>query len=247
MQTKNKKPGLIVFMVLAILVIFSNSCKKDTDVSSLETGTLTDIDGNIYKTVKIGGTWWMAENLKVKRYSSGDSIKYINSTAPDSAWSKLVTGAYCYFDWKYGYLYNFFTIADSRGIAPAGWHIPTDQEWQEMELFLGMNKDDAEKMNWRGEDQGNRLKITGGNTVDWAKSDDEYSIFGTNESGFAAVGGACRMFNGEWGEITHTTFWWTSSMSENNAWYRGLDYNKKNVFRYYGLRNYGFSIRCVKD
>ncbi len=247
MPMKIIKPGFEFILVMAFLVVFSSSCKKETDSPAIETGTLTDIDGTMYKTVKIGNTWWMAENLKVSRYRNGDSIVGVKPATPDSVWSKSETGAYCYFDGKYGYLYNYFTISDSRGIAPSGWHIPSDQEWKEMELFLGMNIEDADKLNWRGGDQGNKMKIEGGNTADWAKSDDIYTIFGTNESGFMAVGGACRMFNGQWGEITHTAFWWTSSLNGNEAWYRGLDYNKTNVFRFSGHKNYGFSIRCVKD
>jgi uncharacterized protein (TIGR02145 family) len=81
----------------------------------------------------------------------------------------------------------------------------------------------------------------------WATSTDIYEIFGSNESGFTALGGACRLFNGEWGDLTHSGFWWTSTMEGQDVWYRGLDYNKKNVFRFKGPKTNGFSIRCVKN
>lgn len=244
---KNNNSGVFLFFLISLLLVFSNSCKKDNTTHVIKTGTLTDIDGIVYKTVKIGNKWWMAENLKSGKYRNNDPITYVSQDKPDSVWSTMKTGAYCYFDEKYGFLYNFYAINDSRGIAPEGWHIPSDDEWKELELFLGMSKEDADKVNWRGSNQGNALKITGGNTAYWATSSDTYEIFGTNESGFTGIGGACRIFNGKWGELTHTGFWWTSTLNGNEAWYRGLDYNKLNVFRYSGSMNYGFSIRCVKD
>jgi uncharacterized protein (TIGR02145 family) len=247
MQTKNKKYAGHFIVLVSFLLLFSISCKKDDNALAIETGTVTDTDGNIYKTVKIGSTWWMPENLKTKRYNTGDSIALIPGNIPDSAWSKSETGAYCYFDEKYGFLYNYYAIADPRGLAPAGWHIPTDNEWKDLEMFLGMSGQDAENVNWRGGDQGNKLKIVGGNAMFWYTASDVYSIFGTNESGFTALGGSCRLFNGQWGELTHTGFWWSSSSSGNEAWYRGLDYNKTSVFRYFGPKTYGFSVRCVKD
>jgi uncharacterized protein (TIGR02145 family) len=241
-------PSVFSFIILiALLATFSFSCKKENDSPAPETGTITDIDGNVYATVKIGGKWWMAENLKVTRYNNSDSITYISQGKPDSDWSSLKTGGYCYFDEKFGFLYNFYTISDSRKIAPAGWHVPTDNEWKELETAIGMSAEDAEKLNWRGSDQGNKLKSIGGNTMYWTKSSDTYNIYGNNESGFSAFGGACRIFDGEWGDLTHNAFWWTASSDENGACYRGLDYDKTTVFRFYGPENYGFSIRCIKD
>ncbi len=247
MHLKNKKQGVPHIILISFLILLFSACTKENDTPAIATGTMTDIDGNVYSTVKIGTKFWMAENLKVKRYNNGDSIYNVAFDLADSVWGNLKTGAYCYSDEKYGFLYNHYCIDDSRKIAPIGWHIPSDDEWKEMEVFLGMSAQDADKINWRGSNQGNKLKSAGGNTTYWATSSDIYTIFGTNESGFNGIGGACRMFDGKWGDITHTAFWWTSSVNEKDAWYRGLDYNKTNVFRYCGFKNYGFSIRCVKD
>jgi uncharacterized protein (TIGR02145 family) len=244
---KNKAIVVSLLFLISSIILLSNSCKKGIDPPVIETGTLMDIDGNEYKTIKIGSKWWMAENLLTKRYRNGDSISYVSQNTPDSVWSNMNTGAYCYFEEKFGFLYNFYAITGSGEIAPEGWHLPSDEEWKELERYLGMSQEDSEKSNWRGSIEGNKMKVEGGNAVYWAKSSYIFEIFGTNESGFAALGGACRMFNGKWGDITHTGFWWTSSLSENEAWYRGLDYNKANVFRYHGPKNYGFSVRCVKD
>jgi len=247
MKMKNKYSAFILTVLVSFLAVLYSGCGEEPNTSTPETGTLTDIDGNIYKTVKIGDKWWMAENLKVKRYLNGDSIAFVAKNKPDTDWSNLKTGAYCSIEEKYGHLYNFYTITDSRNIAPAGWHIPTDVEWKEVEMFLAMNSLAADSVNWRGTDQGNKLKVAGGSTSDWENSSDKYGIFGTNESGFSAIGSTCRIFNGQWGVPGHTAFWWTSSLNGTDVWYRGLDYNKANVFRYSGSVNYGFSIRCVMD
>ncbi len=245
---KNIKSGFLLVALITFFTIHFSACnEKVTDPATFETDSISDIDGNVYKTVKIGDQWWMAENLIVQRYRNGDSIYFVSKSRPDSVWSNLKTGGYCYFEERYGFLYNFYSISDARGIAPAGWHIPSDDEWKELERTLGMSSDDNNKVYWRGTDQGNTLKKSGGFTMYWIPSPDILNISATNESGFSAVGGSCRVFNGLWGDVTHTAFWWTSTLNGNEAWYRSLDYNKSNVFRYYGPENYGFSIRCVKD
>jgi len=252
MNKINLKTALL--LLIPFVMILAYSCHKDNDEKPiLETGTVTDVDSNVYKTVKIGNKWWMAENLRTKRYANGDTIEFISAHLADTVWSHKTKGAYCVIDNTidssnlFGYLYNFYAVADSRKLAPAGWHIPSDDEWKVLEMFLGMSQAQADSNNWRGYDQGNKLKIVGGSASYWMKSDDVYTIFGNNQSGFTALGGACRVFDGQWGDLTHTAFWWTSTTKDANAWYRSLDYNKPNVFRYYGPKTYGFSVRCVKD
>jgi len=248
-----------VIVISLLLFISFNSCKKDQNKdTSPEYGALTDIDGNVYKTVKIGEHWWMAENLKVLRYRNGDSIDFIGLSGDrdSTKWSNHKSGAFCIIDnldstaqnYKgkmFGLLYNGYVVTDTRNIAPVGWHIPTDNEWKELEIYLGMSSAEAEKVSWRGSDQGNKLKIYSG----WNYASDKYKIWGNNESGFAATGGGCCMYNGIWGNpgTFSTGFWWSSTVEGNSAWYRYLDYNKINVFRYLGSLNYGFSVRLTKD
>ncbi len=256
-----KKFGFSAILVLSLcLIIITVSCKKDK-TKTLETGTVTDIDGNIYKTVKIGNHWWMAENLKVSRYRNGDSILYVSETnyhLDSATWNHLDSGAYCIIDNSnqtsqnyrgkmFGFLYNWYAVNDTRNIAPVGWHVPGDAEWIELEEYLGMKPDESNKVNWRGTNEGNKLKIEG--PTGWSSTTDVYYVYGTNESGFSALGGSCCMFNGVWGNpgTFSTGFWWTSSTEKDQAWYRYLDHNKPNVFRYYGQKTYGFSIRCVMD
>ncbi len=252
------KLGFIVILVSLCMLVFTNSCKKDEE-PVIETGTMTDIDGNIYATVKIGNQWWMAENLKTKRYRNGDSINFvseINYNLDSAKWNNIDSGAYCiisnsdsssqnYQGKLFGFLYNGFTISDARNVAPAGWHIPSDVEWKNLELTLGMSASVVNEESWRGTDQANKLKLYTG----WKTPSDIYAVWGTNESGFTALGGSCAMYNGVWGNpgTFSTGFWWTSTESNGSLFYRYMDYNKANVFRYFGLKSYGFSIRCVKD
>ncbi|MBI4645984.1 MAG: fibrobacter succinogenes major paralogous domain-containing protein [Bacteroidia bacterium] len=102
--------------------------------------TVTDIDGNIYNTIIIGTQEWMQENLKVIHYRNGDAIPDVTG---DTQWSNLSTGAYCNYNNNesnaliYGRLYNWYAVADSRNICPAGWHTPTDAEWTTLTDYLG--------------------------------------------------------------------------------------------------------------
>ncbi len=115
---------------------------------SLKADELVDFDGNIYKTVKIGDQVWMAENLGVSRYRNGDPIPEVQD--PEK-WKSLKTGAWCYYKNDeeygeiYGKLYNWHAVNDPRGLAPEGWHVPSDKEWMKLERYLGMSKEETEK------------------------------------------------------------------------------------------------------
>jgi uncharacterized protein (TIGR02145 family) len=251
MKSKNKT-FLFMLLIITLVVTTNVSCKKKTETPVQETGTVTDVNGNIYKTVKIGNQWWMAENLRVKNYRNGWPIQQVTETDPDSAWAQEKGGAYCKYDYDdtkantYGLLYNWFVISDTNNIAPAGWHIPSDDEWKTLEIYLGMSQADADNVKWRGKDEGDKLKIQAPN--DWTVYG---SVWATNTSGFTAMAGCCRLFNATWGDpgTSHTGFWWSSTVhtSDNQAWYRYLDYKNSNVFRYHASKNYGMSIRCVKN
>jgi uncharacterized protein (TIGR02145 family) len=189
-----------------------NTTKQVSVGGGGETGTVTDIDGNVYQTVKIGGQWWMAENLKVTHYRNGEAIPNITS---NSEWAGLSSGAYCAYDNNnsniatYGLLYNWYTVVDSRNIAPAGWHVPTDEEWKQLEIYLGMSQSDADKPGLRGSDEGGKLKETG--TAHWHSP----NIGATNSSGFSALPGGCRDFNftGAYEGMGELGNWWSSTAS----------------------------------
>lgn len=239
-----KKIQLILFGILFVFF----ACKKNTDTApATETGSVTDIDNNVYRTVKIGSQWWMAEDLKTRRYRDGSYL--LMSQSDSAAWSSDTTGAYC--DVKdnnqviIGKLYNWYAVNNSKGLAPAGWHVATDADWKELEKHLGMSQSDADKTSWRGDHEGDKLKVA--SPAEWVQYG---TIWSTNESGFGALPHGCRMFNGGWGQpgTGSTGFWWTiSTYATGESWYRYLDYKSSGVFRSHALNTYGFSVRCVKD
>jgi uncharacterized protein (TIGR02145 family) len=210
--------------------------------------SVTDFDGNTYQVVQIGGKCWMAENLKVTHYRNGDAIPNVTD---DTEWINLTTGAYCNYDNNagnvstYGRLYNWYAVDDSRKIAPAGWHVPTDGEWKQLEMCLGMSQSEADDTGWRGTNEGSKLA---GNASLWASGDLENDPeFGT--SNFTALPGGYRYsHSGYFGYQGYTaSFWSSTEHTSSYAWYRGLDYSSSDVGRYSGVKHYGFSVRCVRD
>ncbi len=215
---------------------------------SLPPDTVTDIDGNVYKTVKIGEQWWMAENLKVTHYRNGDIIPNVTD---DDEWAELETEAVCVFDNKesnvktYGRLYNWYAVNDMRKLAPKGWHVPTDEEWKELEKHLGMSETEANEYGSRGEtaNVGGKLKSIG--TAHWKSPNDGAD----NSSGFSGLPGGYRYTNNGYyyymGDYAY--FWSSSESSGDDAWRRRLYNNNSEVYRGGGDKKYGFSVRCVRD
>jgi len=208
-------------------------------------GTVTDIDGNTYQTIKIGDQWWMAENLKVTHYRNSESIPNVTD---NTEWTNLSTGAYCNYDnntsnvTTYGRLYNWYAVDDSRDIAPAGWHVPTDEEWKQLEMYLGMSQEDADKTAWRGTDEGGKLKETG--TEHWL----DPNTGATNVSGFSALPGGYRSHYGTFLLIGQGADYWSATQgSSQDAWFRSLDYSNSDIRREDISKPYGFSVRCVRD
>jgi uncharacterized protein (TIGR02145 family) len=212
------------------------------DDQVLTMGTVSDIDGNVYQTVKIGLQWWMAENLKVTRYSNGDNIQHITNPY---TWTGLSTGAYCAYNNNnngniatYGLLYNWYTVADNRDIGPAGWHVPADNEWKELEMYLGMSQAQANASGMRGTDEGAKMKEAG--TAHWYSP----NIGATNSSGFTALPGGHRYDVGAFRNKGSYGYWWSSSWQ---PWSRVLDSTELGVWRYKYDKRYGFSVRLVRD
>jgi uncharacterized protein (TIGR02145 family) len=198
--------------------------------------TVTDIDGNVYKTVTIGTQVWMAENLKVTKYRDGSLIPNVTS---NSAWSTLTTGAYCDNNnlpsnsVVYGRLYNWYAVAESRNLAPIGWHVATDGDWTILENYLGGLLV-----------SGGKLKESG--TTHWLTPNTGAS----NSSGFTALAGDNRLVNGsfEFPLGKYYSHWWTSTESNTpNAWHRYVASVEANSSRYVADKRLGFSVRCVKD
>lgn len=210
-----------------------------------ETGTVT-INEVDYNTVMIGNQTWMAENLKVTKYQNGESIPVIYfSSSQNTQWSNTYTGAMAYYKYnEYGHLYNWYAVTDPRGIAPAGWRVPTDDDWKELEMFLGMSQIDANKTGqYRGTTEGQKLK----STTSWS------NLNGTDEVGFNARPEGVRGETGNYGSEYLDAFFWTSTEYDlYNAWYRRLNSNLNTVMRdNHYLNNFGkkigASVRLIKE
>lgn len=239
-----------LFIVISFLACnFLSGCDpKEDPEKALETGTVTDAEGNIYNTVKIGNQWWMSENLNVKKYRDGTSIQNITDS---TGWVSNTTGAYCIYEngntqsQAPGLLYNWYAVNNPAGLAPEGWHIPTDDEWKQLEQSLGMSGAESDHNGWRGTNEGEKLKVAA--PSGWTTFEE---VWGTNESGFTALAGGCRLPNATFGQpgLFSTGFWWTNSESNpDEACYRYLDYKNSNIFRSHDSKRYGFSVRCVKN
>ena len=229
---------------ILLLVGIISCTKEEVATSTPEYGSMTDIQGNTYKTVKIGNQWWMAENLKVTVFNDKKPINAIAENAADSIWANTTKPAYCIYDTTLGALYNWKVIDNKEPtVAPKGWHIPSDEEWKTLEKTLGMESAESEKTAWRGKEEADKLLAKYK-----APAESELFAFGTNESGFSGLFAGCRLFSGGINQEKNTAFWWTSTPSTGNeAWYRYIDAKQKKIFRQHTYTNYGFSIRCIKD
>lgn len=200
---------------------------------NLTYGSVTDVDGNKYKTIQIGLQTWTAENLKVTHYRDGSPIPNVTD---GNAWNQLSTGAFCDYENLpvnseiYGKLYNWYTMKDPRNLAPLGWHVATYDDWQTLLKQVGQYYV-----------AGGKLKETG--TENWSSP----NVGATNESGFTALPSATRQI-GSWippqGEYT---FFWCDYDYQHAPQFVGI-YSKDNiahVMASYAIN--GFSIRCVKD
>ncbi len=165
-------------------------------------------NGNVYKTVNIGGRWWMAENLN---YEMADSWCYEDNDANCS---------------EYGRLYSW---SAANTACPSGWHLPSDTEWKNLEINLGMSLEQADAIDQRGTDEGTQLKVNGSSGFD--------VLFGgiRNEDGSYS-------FNGSGG-----AFWTSSSYNVSQAWYRGFNYEEPRIHRLYYDKDMAFSVRCIRD
>ncbi|MFA6570090.1 MAG: fibrobacter succinogenes major paralogous domain-containing protein [Bacteroidota bacterium] len=214
---------ILELSLFALALLFS-SCNNDT----------TNPTQNNSTTIILGTQVWTVKNLDVVRYRNGDIIPEVRDSAQ---WINLTTGAWCYYNNDstlgavYGRLYNWYAVTDPRGLAPEGWHIPTDGEWTTLTNNLG------------GETvAGGKLKEKG--TVHWLSP----NIVVPNESGFKALPGGWRNYNGTFEIIGTCSGWWSSSeFSSAHAWTCLLYYNNSIAYRFSNLKEAGYSVRCIKD
>lgn len=197
--------------------------------------SVTDIEGNVYPVVQVGTQFWMAENLKTKKYNDNSSVPNITDGA---TWIALTTPGYCWYNndeasYKntYGALYNFYAVSTGK-LCPIGWHVPTDAEFTTFTNALG-NIDYA----------GGKIKEAG--TTHWLSP----NTGATNETGFTALPAGYTTDAGSFDGISRYEAWWTSTpYNVLKPWYRSVGYETSAVeVRNGSLNQRGFSVRCIKD
>jgi uncharacterized protein (TIGR02145 family) len=239
---------LVLFVILVII-----GCKKENSYNptngkttavfntDLTYGTMTDQDGNEYKTIVIGTQTWMAENLRTTKYRDGTAIPNVTD---NTAWTNLTAGAYCNYNnttsadtiATYGRLYNWYAATDSRNIAPTGWHIPTEAEWRTLIYYLGGFSV-----------AGGKMKETG--TIHWITP----NTGATNESGFTALPTGFRDYLGstpigKFLSLGYDTTYWSSTPIDPNSYllpwllYSDVTFDQSSFYNTDGL-----AVRLVKD
>ena len=243
--------------LLQLLGSFGENC----EVITLEwaCGELVSYQGYNYSTVQIGEQCWFAENLRAQSYSNGDVI---NTGLGGFQWANTTSGAVTYYgddpsasciDYSpivescnpeealiaFGRIYNWHAVGDSRGLCPAGWHVPSDNDFIEFEVFLGIDDNEVQTIGWRGTIEGNLLKTETG----WHNGGN-----GTNLYGFNLVPGGARGTSGQYDNAGRNGYLWSSSsLQENSAFYRRIEAGNSQIARGSYVFAEGYSVRCLKD
>jgi len=199
------------------------------------TEVCVDIDGNFYSTVQIGNQLWMSENLKTTRYNNGDEIP---TGLTDGEWQNATSGALAVYDDNelnadiYGRLYNWYAVVDNRGVCPENFHVPTDEEYTQLTIYLGGSDVAGGKMKEAGLEHWNSPNAGA-----------------TNESGFSGLPGGFRNISGSYVYMGSDGYFRSSSeYSSSQAWFHSLHYGNSVVYRDFNMnKNSGNSVRCVGD
>lgn len=240
---------LIGFMFLSSCSSSDNDSEQDNNSNPT---SVTDNDGNTYNVIQIGNQFWTKENLNVSTYRNGDPILQV--TDPYE-WQNLNTGAWCYYanqssnGTTYGKLYNWHAVNDPRGLAPEGWHIPSDSEWTLLTDFLITNG-----FNYDATVSGNKIGKSLASTNLWQNASQNGSVGNdltlNNSTEFTGLPAGSRWADAtvSFNALNRNTSWWSStSSSDNIAVKYGLVNTSVNLSRLGQSKQYGFSIRCVKD
>lgn len=226
---------LIAFIIFHSAFVFAQKYQKQEKLYEILVKTVSDYDGNVYGTVKIGDQIWMLENLKVTHYKNGIPIPKVHN---NDQWSQSYKGAYClvnddinYYKQTFGALYNYYTVTNNNILCPEGWHVPTKEECLTLINYLGGNETVGEKI----KDNSQNL---------WRSGND----YATNESGFSGLPAGGRGKYGSAGEVGYYATWWSSTSTDKvYAWHWGVYPDKKGIRSNPGHKLSGFSVRCIKD
>lgn len=222
-------------------------------------GDITDVDGNVYQTVRIGNQVWMAENLRVTKYNDG--ITAIPKDTSTETWAyPWWTPKYCYYNnstnadsiKKYGALYNWYVVIPTNPmkVALKGWHVPSDSEWDTLQNYLIANG-----YNWDGTTTLNKIAKSLAAKTDWYidtfyKGSSGCDPTTNNRSGFSAFPGGFRGYNGSFFGLNGCSYWWSTTVTsefETGTWSRSFGSGNDNLVRSMSGQDCGLSVRLVKD
>ncbi len=226
----------MIFSTFTLIKLSASTCPA----------TVQDIEGNTYDVVRIGEQCWMAENLKTTKYNDNSDIEEITDGL---IWNTYTEDAYCWMDNDYetngviyGALYNWFAVGTGK-LCPEGWHVPSDEEWKELEMYLGMTQAMADSAMWRG--NGEVLKIK------------DAVMDGNNSTGFSALPGGWRVHN-IFSSFERGAYFWTSTeLNETEAYSRlffdddGPSWSDpkkmcRTTIQQDLRKQNGMSVRCIK-
>lgn len=248
-----------LFFLLILLSGFIYCVKNPVNTGSgswvVTNSTLKDPDGNTYATVTIGSQVWTVENLKTTKYNDGTPIPHVPDKA---AWYNLyltnsTSAAYCYYENnsankdKYGALYNWYAVNTGK-LAPKGWRVPTDADWDTLQNFLIANG-----YNWDGTTSGNKIAKAMAAQTDWASDNGPGSIGNdlskNNASGFSALPGGFRGNQGPFSDQSYYAVWWSATeFDASNAFCRALLYFfAAHLSRNDDNKSWGYSVRLLRD
>jgi uncharacterized protein (TIGR02145 family) len=232
-------------MKLTIIPLFELLIISSLFGQAPERGTVTDMDGHVYRTVVVGKYEWMAENLRTTTYNNGTKIPLVTG---DTAWSGLSSDAFCWYNDNdsmsdsCGALYNWYAV-NTGNLCPGGWRVPNDEEWKFLEgsvdSLYGIGDTVWDNSGLRGYDAGKRLKAPSG----WRSG-----LNGTDNFGFSALPCGEHLSSGRYFIAGSNGFWWSGSeYGISTAWYRSLIYSFEDVLRNVHDKKFGFSVRCLRD
>ena len=232
-----KKKWLKIFATIIIVGVLS-SCDSSGKNEATDKNNASDTNAksekaDLMKEVTIGTQIWSVNNLNVSKFRNGENIP---ESKNESEWESAAIKkqpSFCYLNnysengSRLGKLYNWYAVIDPRGLAPAGWHIPSDDEWTILTEYLG-------------EEAGTKMKSKEG----WSRTRLEEN----NISGFSGLpGGGCDDF-GKFNYSNQQGFWWSSTEKDaTHAWVRALNYFNGIASKDDGAKGLGLSVRCLRD
>lgn len=251
-----------LLILSTFLVIYCNK-NSGNKLKSPLFGTMIDIEGNVYTTVRIGSQEWMAENLRVTKFNDGTDIPHLQTS---TKWQEQTTPTYCYYKnttnadaiKKWGALYNWYTVAptNQKQIAPEGWKVPSNADWDFLIKYLVVNGYNYD--NTRDISTYNKIAKSMAAKKDWQTCKKRgvigANLIKNNYSGFSALPvGFLSPFNGFIFHNQHALWWSSTERKSSNkstmswAYHQHLGYHRTSLLRNYSQKNSGYSLRLVRD